>query len=163
MVEAIGLLRDRGLGARGVIVGEGGERAELERLIERLGLSHSVLLTGYRTDREDLLAAFDVAVCCSDFEGGPLSVMEYMDAALPVVATRVGGLPELISDEQTGLFIEPRQPLALADAIARLDADPVLREELGESARAFKRSRHSMDGWIESLEALYGRLLHGLT
>ena len=103
---------------RFVIAGEGPERERLETLRRALGLDRAFSLPGARDDVPDLLAAFDVAVCCSDFEGGPLSVMEYMDAGLPVVATRVGGLPELVADGVTGELVPARDPAALGAARA---------------------------------------------
>ena len=106
-----------------------------------------------------MLAALDVAVCCSDFEGGPLSVMEYMGAGLPVVATRVGGLPELVQDGETGILVEPRDPAGLADAIAGLLADPDRRRELGSAGRDLRAREYDVDVWMSRIEALYASLL----
>ena len=91
-------------GLRVVIVGAGPERGRLEALAAELGLVDAVMLLGARTDVPDVIRAFDVAVNCSDFEGTPLSVLEYMEAGLPVVATRVGGLPSLIDHGVHGLL-----------------------------------------------------------
>ena len=107
----------------------------------------------------DLLAAFDVAVCCSDFEGSPLSVMEYMDAGLPVVATRVGGLPELIDDGVTGELVPAREPGALGAALSRLLEDPERRGRLGAAGRARIRDEYGIDRWTARLEDLYTTLL----
>ena len=82
------------------------------------------MLLGLRRDVPDVLAALDVAVCPSDSEGSPLSVMEYMDAGLPVVGTRVGGVPDLIDEGVEGLLVPRRDPAALAAALARLLRDP---------------------------------------
>jgi glycosyltransferase involved in cell wall biosynthesis len=142
-----------------LIAGEGRERAALEALIEARGLAGRVRLLGARDDVPDLLAALDVAVCCSDFEGGPLSVMEYMEAGLPVVATDVGGLPELVEEGDTGLLVPPRDPTALAAALNRLLADPGLRGRMGERAREERRRRWDLAVWARRLEALYAELL----
>ena len=135
LVEAAALVRGRQPELRVLVAGDGAERGRLESLIEELGLADCVLLLGTRSDVPDVLVAADVAVCCSDFEGTPLSVMEYMGAGKPVVATRVGGLPEVVEDGVQGLLVEPRDPANLADALARLLEGESLRRRLGEAAR----------------------------
>ena len=102
-----------------------------------------------------MLASFDVAVCCSDFEGSPLSVMEYMEAGKPVVATRVGGLPELIEDGVHGRLIEPRNPEALATAVSELLEDRSLAAEMGDRARERRRQEFCIDTLVSRLEGLY--------
>ncbi len=159
LIEAGKLLSQTRPELRVVIVGEGPERAKLEREIARLEAQDLVLMTGYRDDVPDLLAAFDVAVCCSDFEGGPLSVMEYMDAGLPVVATDVGGLPELIRHEETGLLVPPRDPHALAAAASRLLDDQSLGSRLGDAGKVFKREQHDVEAWVARIEEIYARVL----
>ena len=124
-----------------LIAGDGWMREGLQRQIDALGLGEVVTLLGMRADVPDLLAAADVAVCCSDFEGGPLSVMEYMGAGLPVLATEVGGLPELISDGENGILIPPRDPGALAEAAAALLADPERRPTAGRGRQGASRFR----------------------
>lgn len=142
-----------------LIAGEGPERERLERLAGELGVADRVHLPGARADVPDLLAALDVAVCCSDFEGGPLSVMEYMGAALPIVATDVGGLPELVRDGETGLLVPARDPAALAAAIDRLGADPALAGRLGAAAYELRAREYDIDAWVGRLDRLYGELL----
>ena len=116
------------------------------------------MFLGVRTDVPDVLAALDVAVSSSDFEGSPLSVMEYMEAARPVVATRVGGVPDLIDDGVHGLLVEPQDPAAFAAAVARAAARPrrAPREMGRRGQRAPPRGvRHRRDG------AAAGGALHG--
>ena len=120
LVRAAAELVARRPEARVLIAGDGPERARLEALVAELGLSRSVRLLGAREDVPDVLAALDVAVNCSDFEGTPLSVLEYMEAALPVVATRVGGLVHLLEDGVHGLLVPRRDPAALAEALDAL-------------------------------------------
>jgi glycosyltransferase involved in cell wall biosynthesis len=158
LVEAAGLLRDRRPELRVLVAGEGAERERLESLIEELGLAETVLLLGTRQDVPDVLAAADVAVCCSDFEGTPLSVMEYMGAGLPVVATRVGGLPEVVEDGVQGILIEPRDPAGLADALARLLEHEPLRRRLGDAARIRQRTTFDLDAAVRRIEDLYDQL-----
>jgi glycosyltransferase involved in cell wall biosynthesis len=145
-------------GARVLIAGDGPERARLEGLVRELGLSGSVLLLGARDDVPEVLAALDVAVTCSDFEGAPLSVLEYMEAALPVVATRVGGLSHLIQDGVHGLLVPRRDPAALAAAIDELLGDPARRAAMGRAGRERRRSEFSLEVMVGRVEALYERL-----
>jgi len=157
LVEAMPLLSDPD--AHLLIAGEGAERSMLEDLALRLGVSERVHLPGARSDVPDVLAALDVAVCCSDFEGGPLAVMEYMAAGLPIVATAVGGLPELIRDGETGILVPPRDPPALARALDAVAADPAEAAALGAAARELRAREYDIDVWAGRLAALYDELL----
>jgi glycosyltransferase involved in cell wall biosynthesis len=159
LIAAAAAARGNVPGLRIIIAGEGPERGRLEGLISELGLSQTVDLLGARDDVATVLGACDVAVCCSDFEGGPLSVMEYMDAALPVVASEVGGLPELVEDGVTGVLVPPRDPAAIARALKRLLGDPELRSRMGVEARARRERDYDIDSWARALEGLYERLL----
>jgi len=143
---------------RVVIAGRGDEEARLRALVRDLRLEQTVLLIGPRNDVSDLLAVFDVAVCCSDFEGSPLSVMEYMAARLPVVATGVGGVPELIEGGVHGLLVEPRNVESLADAVERLLRDPGLRQQLGTRGRDRQQREFDIDATVRRVEALYEEL-----
>ncbi|MEX2108311.1 MAG: glycosyltransferase family 4 protein [Solirubrobacterales bacterium] len=159
LVEAASKLVAAAPGLRVLIAGEGWERQKLEALIAKLGLGEVVTLLGMRSDIPDVLAAGDVAVCCSDFEGGPLSVMEYMAAGLPVVATEVGGLPELVRDGETGVLIPPRNPAALATAIGGLLGDSQRRRDMGRAGMRMREDEYGIDAFIQRLEALYDGLL----
>ena len=159
LVEAVGLLSRDHPELQVVIVGEGPERPMLEALRSNLGLDDRARLVGARSDIADLLASFDLAVCCSDFEGGPLSVIEYMEAGLPVVASRVGGLPEMVEDGVSGILVEPRDPAALASAIATLVSDPAGSARLGHAGRRIWARDYAIDAWVQRLEDLYLRLL----
>ena len=120
----------------------------LEELTDELGLEDTVMFLGVRTDVPDVLAALDVAVSSSDFEGSPLSVMEYMEAARPVVATRVGGVPDLIDDGEQGLVVEPQDPAGFAAAVAQLLRDPERARRDGRARQGAppRRVRHRRDG-----------------
>lgn len=157
-IEAISLLEAAGRPTHLLVAGEGPERARLEADVERLGVGELVHLPGARGDIADVLAAGDIALCCSHFEGGPLSVMEYMEAALPIVATRVAGLDELIEDRRTGLLAQAGDAAAIAAAMTTLIDDPALGAELGAAGRAHRRREHDIDVWIRRLERLYVEL-----
>jgi L-malate glycosyltransferase len=119
---------------RCVVVGDGPERAFLEDKAANLGISKSVVFTGYRQDVRALLPAFDVYVNSSVYEGVSLTILEAMAASLPVIATRVGGNPEVVVDQETGLLVQGRA-CALAEAIGGLLHDSQRRRAMGDAAR----------------------------
>jgi glycosyltransferase involved in cell wall biosynthesis len=163
LIEAAAFLARRFAGVRVLIVGDGPEREALEARIAELGLAATVILLGHRDDVRDLIRAFDVAVCSSDFEGTPLSVLEYMQASLPIVATRVGGIPDIIADGSEGILVEPRESGALADATARLLEDRGLAARLGASARERQLAEFDIDVTVRAVERIYEGLASGLT
>ena len=136
-VRALALLGD--LSFRGVIVGEGPDRGLIEDEVDGLGLRGKVELLGERRDGPALLRSSDIFVLSTGSEAMPMSVLEAMAAGLPVVASEVGGLPEVVADERTGLLVPPGDPATLASALARLIEDRELRLVLG--ARGLERAR----------------------
>ena len=140
---------------RVLVAGTGPEEEQLREMIRRLGLEHAVTLLGFREDVAGVLAAVDVAVFSSDREGSPLAVLESMAAGKPVVATNVGGVPDLVRDGIEGFLVPPRDPTALADAVARLLRDRPLRDRLGRQARDRQQEHFSIDATIARVEALY--------
>jgi glycosyltransferase involved in cell wall biosynthesis len=158
LVRAAAAVADRVPGATVLIAGEGSERERLEAIVRDSGAPHSVRLLGYRTDVPDLLAAVDVAVSSSRFEGSPLSVMESMAAGKPIVATRVGGVPDLIEDGRHGLLVQPDDVGDLSNALVRLHEDRDLARRLGAAARDRQQSELTLDAMLDRLESLYGSL-----
>lgn len=118
-----------------VIVGDGPDRPAVENEVRRLGLDSVVRLAGERDDVADFLAAADLFVLSSRSEGLPLSILEAMAVGLPVVASGVGGVPEVVVEGETGLLVPPGDPQSLADAIERLLDDSALRRRLGAAGR----------------------------
>jgi glycosyltransferase involved in cell wall biosynthesis len=159
LVEAASELHRKHPTLRVVIVGEGPERGNLEKLIESRGLRGTMLLLGKRRDVMDVLSASDVTVCCSDYEGTPQAVIEYMAAGRPVVATHVGGLPDLIEDRVTGILIERRSPRALVVAVEELLARPDWALAMGARARQRQRAELTLDSTMRHIDALYQQLL----
>ncbi|GBC76761.1 Alpha-D-kanosaminyltransferase [bacterium HR08] len=155
LVEAAASVRRRFPEAQFLIVGDGERRAALERLVEAQGLRASVRFTGYREDVPRLLAAMDVFVLSSLYEGMPFSVLEAMAAARPVVATRVDGVPEVVVDGETGLLVSPRAPEQLAEAIALLLAHPERAREMGRRGRERVRRHFSRERMVEAIANLY--------
>ena len=142
-----------------VVAGDGPSRPDLERTIATLGLEGRVRLLGERGDVPQVLAALDVFVLCSVGEGMSNSILEAMAAGLPVIATRVGGNPELVIDEETGLLVEPLQPEGLAGALGRYLLDPALTARHGRAARNRALSKFSLDAMVADYAHLYARLL----
>jgi glycosyltransferase involved in cell wall biosynthesis len=134
LLEAHALLVARHPHARTVIVGDGSERTVLEQKAADLGVSESVIFTGYRQDVRALMPAFDVYVNCSTYEGVSLTILEAMASTLPVIATLVGGNPEVVVDQETGLLVPARAHL-LADAIGALAMVPRRRSDMGDAGR----------------------------
>lgn len=142
-----------------LVVGDGELRDELRRRVEQLNLTARVHFAGARRDLGNVLAAIDMFVMPSLWEGLPLSLVLAMGAGLPVVASRVAGIPEVVADGSTGLLVSPGDVTQLAGAMARLVSQDALRRQLGAAARAFARPRFGADGYIASMTALYDRLL----
>lgn len=158
LVEAADALRRTHPEVRVVIAGGGPERAALDARIAERGLTGTVRMLGARDDVPDVLAACDVAVTCSDAEASPLSIMEYMGAGLPTVATAVGGIPDVIGDGEQGILVPRRDPAALARAIGGLLDDPGRRIALGRSAAARRRTEFDLAVMVRRVEELYERL-----
>jgi glycosyltransferase involved in cell wall biosynthesis len=142
-----------------VVVGGGELEADLRGRVNGLGLTSRVHFAGPRRDLGDLLASWDLYVMPSFWEGLPLSLVLAMGAGLPVVTTRVAGIPEIVHDGSTGLLVEPGDSAALGAALARVVTDPKFGAALGEAARGFVLPRFGADGYVKSIVGLYDRLL----
>lgn len=148
-------------GARLTIVGSGGWREHLVRLADDLGVTDRVRFAGWVEEPRRLLASYDVVVLPSRSEGYPLTVVEAMLAARPVVATRVGAVPEAVRDGETGLLVDPGDVDGLAAALCRLRDDPGLRARLGrrgrELAAATMTAEHMAAAHVELWRAVRAR------
>lgn len=137
------------------VAGAGPLRETLEAEAARLGLSDRVRLLGVRRDRATLYSAMDVFVLPSRWEGLSLALVEAMGAGRAVVATNVGGNPEVVKGGRTGLLVPADDPAALADALREVARDRELRASLGEAAATDARARFSIDQHVAQLSALY--------
>ena len=148
-----------------VIVGDGPLSAALQRQAAGLGIADRVRFLGARRDLGNLLSAIDVFVMPSFWEGLPLAMVLAMGAGLPVVATRVAGIPEVVQDGVNGLLVPPGESGELGAALSRVVNDDTTRVLLGQAARAFVRPRFGVDGYVNAITGLYDRLLaaKGLT
>jgi glycosyltransferase involved in cell wall biosynthesis len=142
-----------------LVVGDGDLRDELQRRSESLGLQHRVHFAGARRDLGNILGAIDFFVMPSLWEGLPLSLVLAMGAGLPVVATRVAGIPEVVQHEVSGLLVDAGDSAALGREMTRLVENEDLRRSLGRHAREFVLPRFGFDRYIDSITALYDRLL----
>ncbi len=142
------------------VAGQGSLTEDLERQAIKLGISDRVVFLGLRRDIPQLLEAADGFVLSSAWEGLPNTVMEAMAAAKPVVATNVGGVPELVQDGKTGYIVPPRNPEALALAMEKMMAlSHEERSEMGKAGRAHIEANYSLERVVDQWEELYKELL----
>jgi glycosyltransferase involved in cell wall biosynthesis len=142
-------------GVHVLVAGRGPELESLASLARALGAASRVHLLGLRGDVDRLLAASDLLVHPSRAEGLPLAILEAMAAALPVVATRVGGIPEAVLEGETGLLVRPGDPEGLRDAIRNVLHDPDRAALLGRAGRARVEEHFSIEGMTRRYRALY--------
>ena len=158
LLNAAALAREQAPRLRVWIAGEGELRAALEAEHDRLGLGTTVRLLGFREDVGKLLAAADLFVVSSYLEGMGTATLDAMASGLAVVATRVGGIPEIVRDGETGILVPARDPKALADAMVRVSSDPALRGRLGAAGRVRARL-FSADRTAEGTRRVYEEAL----
>ncbi len=141
-----------------VIVGEGPEQDAIERVVAELGAGARVHLAGRRSDVPRMLCAFDVFALPSTSEGLPLVLPEAMATALPVVATRVGGVPQVVDDGETGFLVDSRDEAALRTRLVELARDPARSRAFGARARKLAIDRYSLDRMWAAYRAIYDRV-----
>jgi glycosyltransferase involved in cell wall biosynthesis len=154
-------LRDGGTDACLCLVGDGPDREEVEELAHDLGVVRDCLFLGYQHDVAPFYAAFDALVLPSANEGTPVSAIEALAAGRPVVATRVGGVPDVVRDGVDGFLVEPGDVAGLADRLAQLAADPERAREMGDAGRTRVRDRYSVERLVDDVDRLYRELLAG--
>ena len=137
-----------------LIIGDGQERTELESLIKDLGLERKVVLAGQIPDAFKYLTAFDIFVLPSVKEGFPWALIEAMAAKLPIVATCVGAVPEIIDDYKNGIIVEPKNPQAMADKVREIMDSAHLQKELGIQAHQTVLFKFELDKMVQQIEDL---------
>jgi glycosyltransferase involved in cell wall biosynthesis len=158
LIDAVPLVLREVPDARFVIFGEGNLRPALERQVAEARLEKHVFLPGFRPDVLAALRAFDIFVMSSVTEGLGTSLLDAMAASKPIVATRAGGIPEVVADGETGFLVEPRDRTAMAAAIVRLLRDDALRVRMGAAGLARVRARFSAERMVASTLAVYARV-----
>ena len=159
LVDAAPRVIERFPNARFFIVGEGELRPMLQERIDRLGLGGKMILTGFLRDVGDALAAMDLFVLSSHLEGLCTSLLDAMIMRVPVVATRTGGVPDVVKDGTNGYLAEPRNPEQLADCIIRLLEDRDARSRFVENAYNRVMEHFTTDKMVEGTAAVYRRIL----
>jgi glycosyltransferase involved in cell wall biosynthesis len=152
-------LRDEGIDAVLCLVGDGPDRVQLERRAHELGVMRDTLFLGYQEDVAQFYAAFDALVLPSSNEGTPVSAIEALAAGRPVVATRVGGVPDVVDEGKDGFLVEPGATDELADRLGQLARDPELRERMGRAGRERVLPRYAVDRLVDDVDRLYRSLL----
>jgi len=142
-----------------LIVGGGPAEEEFRQLAQQLGAASAIVFAGERRDIADLLALMDVFVLSSLAESLPNAVLEAMACALPVVATNVGGVPEIVTEAETGFLVEPKDHHALADRILKILGNPDLAAGMGAVARKKVLEEFSCDKLVENVESVYAAVL----
>jgi glycosyltransferase involved in cell wall biosynthesis len=158
LLRAAELVRQDVPEVRFLLVGQGPLEGQVRREAERLGLGDTVIFTGFREDVPRLTAAIDLFVLSSLHEGLSIALMEAMALGKPPVVTRVGGLPELVRDEEEGLLVPPADPAALAAGIGKLLQDAALRDRLGRTARR-RAAQFDIRAAVRRMEEVYAELL----
>jgi len=157
-LRAAALVSEDDARARFLIAGDGVLRPALEELAAELGIRNRVTFAGWRADVPRLLDALDAFVMPSHFEGGPTTVLEAMAMALPVVATNVGMVPEVVNDGVTGLIVEPGDSKGMAQALQELLSDAALRELMGRAAREHALSAFSIERMADDYLRLFAEV-----
>jgi len=147
---------------RFVIVGDGVLRSEMEQYARDLWIDQRVFFTGWRRDLPRIYADLDLLVVSSNNEGTPVSAIEAMASGCPVVATRVGGLPDVVQDRETGYLVPAKQPQPLAAAMLELIRDPQRAAQMGRLAQLSVKERFSLDRLLRDTENLYEKLLNSM-
>jgi glycosyltransferase involved in cell wall biosynthesis len=155
-VAAVQMAREEQPELIGVVVGDGPDRPAIEATIADRSAIH---LLGHRDDVQRVLAAADIFALASEHEAAPMAILEAMASALPVVSTRVGSVPELVAEEETGLLVPPAHPEALARALAELAGDPDRRRLMGRAGQARHRADWSAERMIDGYEGALERTL----
>ncbi|MCZ2152444.1 MAG: glycosyltransferase [Bryobacterales bacterium] len=143
-----------------ILAGTGGLRDELEQLTQRFGMAHRIHFLGVVSDVPAMLQAASLFILASRWEGTPLAVMEAMAAGVPVVATRVGGVPGLVDDGVSGVLVEPGDSQRLAEAVASVALNEARRVAFGEAA-CRKAASFSVEAMVSSYARLFEECMRG--
>ncbi|MDI3461621.1 MAG: hypothetical protein OJF50_000442 [Nitrospira sp.] len=159
LIKAVQLMTEQGLCVKLWLIGDGIMNQELRRLAQDLGVAEQVVIVGHREDTYELLQAMDMFVLPSLHEGIPMALLEAMAVGLPVIATRVGGIPEVIEDHVSGILVEPGDPGGIELTCRRLMNDAASAERLGQAARARVEERFSSGAMAAEVANVYRRLV----
>ncbi|MCL5960304.1 MAG: glycosyltransferase family 4 protein [Chloroflexi bacterium] len=150
---------ERNQSIRFLLVGDGPLRAEMELLAKSLGVARNVLFLGWRDDVVQVMSCADVVALSSLWEGLPYVLLEAMALGKPVVATDVGGNPEIVENERTGFIVPPRDEMSLAQGVLRLTEDPTAARRMGEAGRQRASEHFSLSKMMKLTEEVYSKAL----
>ncbi len=164
LIVSMGTLKEKNKRLKLLIVGkilstQAGYYKRLKKLVSSLGLEGDIYFLGMREDIPQLLSIMDIFVMSSVTEGTPISIMEAMSMKIPVVASRVGGIPELIHEEETGLLVNPGNPDEITDAVLNLLKSSKTRRKMGVRAREVVKKKFSVEDCVKGHEKLYKKLM----
>ena len=159
VLEIVRAARERGVPAVLCMVGDGPDRERLEQVAHDLGIARVTYFVGYQSEVAGYYRLFDAFLLPSLNEGTPVSAIEALASGTPVVATRVGGVPDVVTDGVDGFLVEPGDTAAAADRLADLARDPDLRASMGDAGSASVRERYAVERLVDDVDQLYRRLL----
>ncbi len=141
--------------ARLILVGDGPDRHMVERLIDKLDLRKNIRMMGYRNDIPEILRCADALVMSSETESAPLTILEAMSIGLPIIASKVGGIPEQVKDGHNGFLVPVKRPGAIAEAAAKLNSDTELQTRMGENSRKMVLEKFTVDKVLDQYMKVY--------
>ena len=159
LLTTLAALHERGVAALLILVGDGDDRERLEERAHELGLARSCLFLGYQEDVAPWYAVCDAIALTSASEGTPVTIIEALAAGRAVVATRVGGVPDVVDEGESGFLVPPGDTDALAGRLELLARDPGLRAEMGRTGRERVLRRYAVERLVDDVDALYRDLL----
>jgi glycosyltransferase involved in cell wall biosynthesis len=163
LLAALAALRGRGVDGVLLLVGDGDDRARLEQRAHDLGLARSCLFLGYQEDVAPWYALCDAVALTSASEGTPVTIIEALAAGRPVVATDVGGVPDVVDEGESGFLVAPGDTEALAERLELLARDPERRASMGAAGRERVLRRYAVERLVDDVDALYRELLGATT
>ncbi len=159
LINALRILSQHNTTVKAVIIGEGPQRQSLEAMVNDAGLAGKILFAGYRDYAYNYLPYFRVFVLPSLTEGLPITILEAMQAKVPIIASRVGGIPAVLENGKTGILVEPGNPNALADAINQVRSDPQGSMQMGKRARETALIKYSSRRMAQEYQRVYDTIL----
>ena len=159
MISAMAIIKKEVPNCRLIIIGDGSSRTDLENLVVEKNLEKNVKFLGFRRDIPGLLMEMNVFVLPSLWEGLGNVILEAMAAQRPVVATKVGGIPEMVNHNETGFLVPPGDSKMLAAEILKLLKDSQMRINMGKAGRERVEEKFSIDNTVNGLEAVYDELI----
>ena len=155
LLDALALVRAHGIRVRAIWIGEGELQEMLKKKIQVRGLEKTIFLAGFLDDARKYLSAFDAFVLPSLKEGTPYTILEAMYAGIPIIATRTGGISDLIQDDKTGILVRPADTDALARAIERASRNAQERESLAKNASAVVQMDYTLERMLSATKKIY--------